>query len=138
MDESGFWSYIEKGMKGRWDASRHEDLLGLGVPDVSFGCGGQNGWIELKYLPKFPKRPATPVKIRHYTNEQKIWLRKRGKAGGSTWLFLRIEKEFLLFHWTKCREVGKLPIGELREIARARWVNRIKWDELENILKSEK
>ena len=46
--EKNLWRYVRKGMAEHWDATRHEDRVTPGVPDVSFRVGGRNGWLELK------------------------------------------------------------------------------------------
>ena len=128
--ESNFWSYIQKNMKKRWDASRHEDCVGHGVPDVSYGMQGINGWIELKAMPAYPKRTATKVRIHHFTDCQRRWLTSRGSAGGYCWVLLRIERDYLLFHWRDAWKVGEVDKAALRNLAHKRWTGSINWDEL--------
>jgi len=134
MDESTFWAYLRRGMKGYWHAQRHEDKLTLGIPDVSYGARKANGWIELKYLPAWPKQAKTEVKIEHYTTEQKRWLRNRGQYGGLCWLFLRVGDEFMLFDWQQAQLVGKLTKSELLTLCDYHWTNSIEFDKLVFIL----
>ena len=95
--ESTFWQTLSKGMRGRWHAQRHEDVAGVGIPDVSYGLRGADGWLELKVLPDWPVRPSTIVRIHHFTSAQRAWLKLRGSAGGGRcFLFLRVQDEFLL------------------------------------------
>lgn len=63
-----------------------------GTPDVNY----VEGWIELKWLRSWPKRPETVVTIDHYTIQQKLWAYKRRKAGGQCWFLLQCHKEWLL------------------------------------------
>ena len=111
MRESALWSTLKRGMGKKWDATRHEDAAAVGVPDVSYGLRGYNGWIELKCLDKMPKDPGAIVKINHFTPLQRHWLMTRGKAGGLCWFLLKIEnvEEYLLFNWTELALVGKKP-----------------------------
>ena len=57
-----------------------------GVPDVECLLG----WIELKHLPRFPARAGTPVRVPHFTREQRGWLRRRWRAGGHAYLLLGV------------------------------------------------
>jgi hypothetical protein len=72
-----------------------ENPIHPGTPDVNY----VNGWIELKYLEKWPKNAdLMPVKIGHFTPQQRIWLRKRSSYGGKVFLLLKVGKrEHLLF-----------------------------------------
>jgi hypothetical protein len=92
------------------DADRHEDKLNLGVADVSFCLGGRHGWMELKQLDAWPVRDATPVRMPHFTAEQRLWLRRKGIAAGNTWLLMNVRDargEWLLFPWDRLDDVGR-------------------------------
>lgn len=135
MDEGTFWDYLRKGMKGYWDAQRHEDKLSKGIPDVSYGLWGTGGWVELKYLHGWPKQEKTIVKIDHYTTEQRRWLRNRGKHTDHCWLFLRVGAgDFLLFDWQQAQMVGKQTKGQLIKNCYLRWEGRIDFEELARTL----
>lgn len=95
--ETKFWGKISMAMSGAWDAQRHEDKISLGIPDVSFGFKGKNGWIELKYLEDYPKKESSPIRIKHFTPEQKIWLEVRQMFGGNCWVLIGISKDIYLF-----------------------------------------
>ena len=49
-----------------------------GTPDVNY----VEGWIELKNLRSWPKRAATIVRIEHFTEQQRRFLRRRCDYGG--------------------------------------------------------
>ena len=106
--EQKMWDFIRPKMKGLWDVQRHEDKYSQGVPDLSFGIQGINGWIELKIMPKYPKNMNRPFMIRHFTPYQKNWLKKRQKYGGNCWLLLRIEDDFLLFKGDNVERLGNV------------------------------
>ena len=94
MPEKTLWTYVKNGMKGKWShATRHEDMVSVGVPDVSyFHCG--NSWIELKNVDQLPKRPTTGVNM-NFTEGQSHYLKKR-----HGWLlvrFLRPERKYLIY-----------------------------------------
>ena len=105
-DEKALWQYIKNQMGNIWDAQRHEDKITLGIPDVSFGANGINGWMELKHVKKYPVKLKSPIIIRHFTNYQKLWLERRQKYAGNCWLLIRIEEDFYLFEGNKIRLVG--------------------------------
>lgn len=92
-----------------------ENLLpDKGMPDVEFA----GGWAEMKWLPKWPVRPTTPVRIDHYTDEQRAWLLNRTtKTGEPCWLVLQVRQEWFFFDADAAQEVGKLTYDELVETA---------------------
>lgn len=117
MDESGFWEQLRSSMRGYWEAQRIESSTGEGIPDVFYTIPGQHGWIELKNLQAMPKRPTTPVKIRHFEALQKHWLAKHGKLGGNCWLLVKAAKEWFLFGYWQVYEVEEWTADEWREKA---------------------
>lgn len=116
MIDGGLWGYLRALMRDRWHAQRHEDGSSSGVPDVSYALRGVDGWLELKYLPSWPKRPETMVRIRGFTAAQLRWLEQRGEEGGGRcFVLLKVgmgcSAEYLLFRWS---EAGMLRDGATR------------------------
>jgi hypothetical protein len=101
---------------------RVEDAAGIGTPDVYLRCGPRSAWIELKHVAACPKRPTTPLRIDHFTDEQRLWLRAEGLAGGLAWLFMQVADDYLLFKWDAAQDVGMLTKGQMFE--RAAWAGR--------------
>lgn len=130
MSEHRLWLYLRTGMGSRWEVQRHEDRLSTGIPDLSYSMA-VNGWIELKYLPKIPKGQLT---IRHYTVDQRNWLIRHGKRSGLCFLLLQIDREYMIFDWTKVARVGQATFEEHREFAVKTWTGKINWSELGAIL----
>lgn len=64
-----------------------------GTPDVNY-C---HGWIELKAASWWPERVATPLRVPHFTQQQKIWLMRRHRAGGRADVLLMVGNEWLRF-----------------------------------------
>ena len=96
MNESGVWKYVRDGMKNLWYATRIESSAGNGVPDLTFALKtGTCGWIELKYIRQWPKRPTTKVKL-PLRPDQIAWLTLRGQYDKNLWVFVRIEDDFFL------------------------------------------
>lgn len=123
MSEKLMWASLQKAIGIYWDAQRHEDVLAQGLPDVSFGCAGRNGWIELKYIEAWPKKEDTIVRIKHFTPQQKAWLLRRQKMGGCCWLLLRVgaTNDWLIFHPLKARFVGDMTEQEMFNAAAFIW-----------------
>jgi hypothetical protein len=64
-----------------------------------------------------PIRAGTICKIDHYTDDQRIWLRDKGNAGGMTFLMLQLGRCFLLFDHVQCQDVGRVTSRELFDLA---------------------
>ena len=92
-------------------------LLTPGLPDVSIAPG----FVELKWLKAYPKKPETPVRIDHYTDEQRLWLRTRAAAGGGAWLALKVRADRYIFDSDGAQSVGFLTKAELMEACIAYW-----------------
>lgn len=127
--EQLMWASLRDNIGHRWHAQRHEDALAVGIPDVSYGANKVQGWIELKCLDSWPKRPDTIVRIEHYTPDQKAWLWLRGNAGGRCWLLLKVERTWLLFSHVQARQVGLLKQTDLRALATKVWESRLDGEE---------
>ena len=74
------------------DAFAVENPANPGTPDVSY----VDGWIELKQIDSWPASEATPVRISHYTPQQRIRARKRWKKGGNVFWMLQVRNDWLL------------------------------------------
>lgn len=93
MRESIVRQRIVKALKSLDAQAVENGRTNPGTPDVEF----MGGWIEIKYLPKWPKRENTPVVIHHFTAEQRIWLKQRFAKGGKVLVLIRIADCYLLF-----------------------------------------
>lgn len=135
MSETNMWRNMRKRMHPYWEqATRHEDKFASGIADVSFVCNGMHGWLELKKIDAWPKRKNTIVRCRHYTPEQRNFLRAKGRAGGNTWLFVKIGREYLLIDWVRADLFGTLNSEDTRALAEYSWSNRMNWEELGHVL----
>lgn len=117
------------------DAIAVENTVGVGTPDVQY----IGGWIEMKWLRAWPKRPETPVRLDHpLLPSQKVWIKRRVRAGGTVWVMLRSRREWLLFDGMVAREhLGAATRAELSQLARRHWTNGLIAEELIGILKDE-
>jgi len=123
-------------MGTRWDAQSIEDRYSTGVPDLSYGAGGLNGWIELKQIKAWAKRNDTPMRPEHYTAEQVNWLSVRGKKGGSCFVMVKIgADDYFIFTWPWARQVkaGMDKAGYMAH-CEMHWKGSIDPEELLNIL----
>lgn len=128
--ESQFWASIRPAFR-EGHATRVENPACPGTPDVNWCVRGVEGWIELKSIRKPPARPTTIVRCRHYTQEQKIWLTERKKAGGRVHLLVKIGKRYMLFSSRESFErFGSVPMGVLAKLAQATWLDRLDKQEL--------
>lgn len=104
----------------RLDPIRIENSVRLGTPDVNY----IHGWIELKTKAAWPVRETTPLRIEHFSPQQRVWLRRRWLSGGHAWLLLRVGREFLLFDGVHAAlHVGNVLRHDLYQIATARSAN---------------
>jgi hypothetical protein len=115
------------------DAIAVENSAYPGTPDVNF----VEGWLELKQLEEWPKRPDTPVTIEHFTAQQRVWLIRRWRKRGNAFLLLRVGQEWFLFDGeTAATHVGKVNRIELIRLSLEYWPRGLKGKELLYCLKS--
>lgn len=89
-----------------------------GTPDVAH----VGGWIELKWLPGWPKRADSPVRLEHYTQQQRVFHQMWWARGGMVHLLLQVRSTWLLFDGpTAARIVGNVPRAVLEEHALEVW-----------------
>lgn len=126
------WEAIRPVLRGT-DPVRIESPITSGIPDVNCTLA----WVELKYKSGWPKRATTPLRVDHFTPEQRAWLTRRCRAGGSAYLLLKVgDSEWLLF-WgeTAARVLGVSTREELYKHATARWWRLPKPEELQQCLR---
>lgn len=151
MSEKTMWGHLRKRVflssDHDWHAERVENRCCLGMPDVNWACSippepqlgipnvRAEGWIELKELKAWPKRPETVVHIEHYTQDQRIWARTRAMAGGNVTLLLKVKREWLLFDGTRASHVvGLCDKQTLFRNASAFWFKGLDGDGLKRQL----
>jgi len=102
----------EMGYKVAW--TRLECSL-AGIPDVVCSINDTHHFIELKCVPSFPKRENTPIRLPHFTSDQKWWLKQHGEAGKYCYVFVKVEKEYYLFRWGNVSGLGEWNKKEMHE-----------------------
>lgn len=106
--------------KAGLDARPVENLCDTGYPDVEY----IGGTLELKAADAWPKREATPLRIDHYTTEQRVWHERRSAKGGRIHVLLQVGREFLLFHGVDAAaRLGHVPRAELVAMSVAHWAD---------------
>lgn len=61
---------------------------GAGIPDIAYSWKNGHGWIELKADPSC-EHVGHPINLRHYTQIQRTWMRRRAAHGKNLWLMIR-------------------------------------------------
>lgn len=125
--EQRMWDSIRPVIKCLDPYRIESTLTGAGIPDVNYS----HGWIELKYVDRWPPRGG-PLRIPHFTKEQRGWLIGRGVAGGRAFLLLKVgENEWLLFAGgTAAAMLGRVKQQRLYEVCLARWTRLPKTQEI--------
>lgn len=117
------------------DAVAVENSARPGTPDVNF----VEGWCELKDVEKWPRNVYTPLRVRHFTPQQRIWLARRYKKGGNVWLLLRVQHDWLLFDGhTAAEHLGLRTRAELTALATRVWHKRLDEHEFREIVRNRK
>lgn len=127
MSEAGMWDALRPLLRG-FDPVRVENgAVGAGTPDVNY----TEGWIELKYAERWPPLGG-PLRVDHFTKQQRVWLTRRRRAGGLAFLLLKVgEGEWLLFDGAVAAAfLGKVPQNELYRLATVRWTRKPKAEEI--------
>jgi len=114
-------------------ASRHEDILEVGVPDVSFWLKGYgNGWIELKSIDTLPARETTNITFGLKPEQIAFLIERRG------WLFARVmsPRLYVLMNWVGVTDIknGTMTKDLVNFYA---YQNRMDWDLFVRIIRRE-
>jgi len=131
--EQAMWQALRPIMLGTHAVRIESSSTGAGIPDVECIFG----WMELKYLDKWPARCNTKIRIKHFTKEQRSWLLLRERLGEATFLMVKIGKmEWWLFRGSMAAiYIGELNKVELSTKTVARWNRKPKRTELIQCLK---
>lgn len=139
MSEANAWAGLRKHLVLNSEdfVLRVENSAYPGTPDVWWVMGGQSGWIELKWLPSWPKRPSTVVRVDHFTPQQRVCLSLLRRARAQAHVVAKIEDDWLLFSGEAAAEfLGRLPREKLLEKTIKVWNGRLDTQELRRCLKT--
>lgn len=133
MNESTFKTYIKTGMKKYWlQRAIESGGTGAGTPDSYFSLPGVGGWIEFKHHTAWPKRESTIIKIKNPKRfiPQRNFIWAHGKITGSTFFFIRIADDFLLFDYKGTMQLNNLTKAGMLRYSIGHWNKRVDFNEL--------
>tara|TARA_R110002126_G_scaffold32094_2_gene102294 strand:- start:548 stop:967 length:420 start_codon:yes stop_codon:yes gene_type:complete len=90
MSERNFWTLIRNNLP--LTMYRVENKVAQGMPDVHYIKDGFSGWIELKYIDKWPKKRFVSGLRLH----QVFWATKYIFNKGSSWILIRVGRDFTI------------------------------------------
>ena len=131
--EAALWKLMRaSGLPGHW--VRVENRVEAGTPDLNYCVEGIEGWGELKAVDRWPAGAWVPLRVPHFTKQQRFWLRRRIRYGGRAHVLIRVGRTYLVLpgEWAAER-LGEAPELEMREMADGVWDGA--WD-LEAFLKA--
>lgn len=96
MSEKDLSRLLMNSMKAYGDFQRIENMVGVGMPDVSYCIRGTEGFIENKWRASWPRDPEDIVTLDHFTPQQRIWIKRRTSAGGRVYVFLQVGTGYYL------------------------------------------
>jgi len=104
MSEKQFWKHLRENLP--FKTYRVENKVMIGMPDVHYINKGNSGWIELKYMPSWKsKRVSTGYQL-----HQALWAKEHIKHGGTNWIMVRVDREFIgLIHGKNSVELYNRP-----------------------------
>ena len=91
-----------------------ENVVGPGTPDIESICGH----IECKKIDGWPVRDETPVRVPHFTPQQRSWLATRCHLGGLAYMLIQIGSTYWLYWglWA-AKHVDREPRAVMKENA---------------------
>lgn len=110
--ESGYWSTVDENLGPFGLLVRIENALDDGTPDAAYvltapkpGSLPASGWLELKAIDDYPKKPSSPLRVPKLLRKQVLFLEAWADAGGRAWLLLKAPPWHLLFDAAGARAV---------------------------------
>jgi hypothetical protein len=89
LSESNFWVLVRKSLDLKM--YRVENRVMKGMPDIHYIRDGVSGWIELKYMPDWPKKRVSSGLMLN----QCLWLKEYDERKGRCWILIRIGRDFI-------------------------------------------
>ena len=103
MSEKNFWNLIRNNLGLKM--YRVENRVASGMPDVHYISDKGSGWIELKYVPEFPRKGRLKIGRRP---SQWLWHETYQRHGGKSWLLIRVGRRgVILVKGDRSREIAK-------------------------------
>ncbi len=112
--ESQFWHHWVKDALSGWDPYRVETGGKDGFPDVCH----IHGLMELKDAVDWPAKDGTSFKLDHFSPQQRVFAKRRWKAGGLCHVLLRVNQTVLLIPGNRAADwLGKMPKDQTISLA---------------------
>lgn len=134
--EEGLKKTLYRRLKDLWIPTDIESPCSPGVPDIYYTnkIFERMGWVELKHSHFWPMRETTILKLKHYTKQQKNWIRTHHNHGCRVFLMIQVERDYLIFDGENAQNVGKMTKKEMFLFSIMTWKNYINENELIKIL----
>tara|TARA_R110000868_G_scaffold148839_3_gene371023 strand:- start:7114 stop:7566 length:453 start_codon:yes stop_codon:yes gene_type:complete len=87
-----------------------------GTPDVYY----MHGWVELKEADDWPVRPTTPLRLKHFTKQQRVWAKTHILKGGVSTVLLKVGRLewYLLDGLIAADRLGSMTREEIQSASR--------------------
>lgn len=108
--EARFWRWLRRRLLQQVPGvhlTRVENSAEPGMPDVNYCLEGYESTLELKYTSRFPLKHKV-------STSQRIWLRRRSRAGASVRVVVGTPKRIYLF-----RDAGVFLVNRLKSVGQA-------------------
>lgn len=132
-NEGSFWTKVrnEFHKTPRQRLRRFTDNLGPGAPDGLYTANGVTGVLELKYLPRWPVRAGTKIKVGKdgLSEPQRMWLEDWEACGGRAHVLLGVDQEWFLLRLHEVPEdnyITRLALDAIRRDGRAGMMRDLK------------
>ncbi len=103
--ERALWSTVRRSLTAYGALVRIESPLVKGIPDVAYCLLGCAGWLELKELETWPKRPTTALHVPSLVLEQVIFAEAWASAKGKAHLLLQVGRAYFLLDPVMMRRI---------------------------------
>lgn len=114
MSEDALWARTRTHLGPLGRLVRVENPIDPGTPDVCYllrrypKVAPVCGWLELKHVPEWPKRPSTTFRIESLTLEQVNWQTHWALAGGRVSTLLQVAGDLLVLDHRRLAQVHAL------------------------------
>ena len=66
------------------------------------------GWLELKHAHEWPVRADTPLKLDHFTPQQRLFIRRHAPFGCNVKMLLQVDRDYILLEGEVALLIGTL------------------------------
>lgn len=134
MNEAGFKRKIKKNCTELIIRNIESPTTMSGLSDCTYSGRNIRGWYEAKLLKSFPKRPTTPVRIPHFTNEQRAFIYIEGRQAGYSFLVVQVAKDVFIFDHHKQKKVGFMTKEDMIKNAHRYYKGKVDWKDFTDAL----